>query len=170
MSGRNSTIAIGRRSRELTGRTVLICLLFFFAVVAGVNAVMIRAAVSTFGGVETESSYQAGLAFAGEIAAAEAQDALHWQVEARLSAGDGTTLVELTVKDAGNQPLADVQATGRLAHPTDTRADHVLSFDEDASGKLRGHADAVHGQWILEIELSRAGERLFRSKNRVFVR
>ena len=39
--------------RELTGRMVLICLVAFFAIVAGVNAVMIRAAVSTFGGVET---------------------------------------------------------------------------------------------------------------------
>ena len=54
---------------------VLICLVAFFAVVAGVNGIMIRAAVSTFGGVETGNAYQAGLAFAQEIAAVEAQDA-----------------------------------------------------------------------------------------------
>ena len=54
---------------------VLICLVAFFAVVAGVNAVMIRAAVSTFGGVETDSAYQAGLAFAREIAAARRRSA-----------------------------------------------------------------------------------------------
>ena len=58
-------------ARPLTGRTVLFCLIGFFSVVAGVNAVMIRAAVSTFGGVETSSSYQAGLAFAREAAAAQ---------------------------------------------------------------------------------------------------
>jgi hypothetical protein len=34
---------------------------------------MIRAAVSTFGGVETESAYQAGLAFARETAAVTAR-------------------------------------------------------------------------------------------------
>ena len=45
---------------------------------------MIRAAISTFGGVETGSSYQAGLAFEREIAAARAQDALHWQVKANV--------------------------------------------------------------------------------------
>ena len=40
-------------SRQLTGRMVLICLVGFFVVVAGVNAIMIAAAISTFGGVET---------------------------------------------------------------------------------------------------------------------
>ena len=49
---------------------MLVCLVAFFGVVAAVNAVHDPAAVSTFGGVETESSYQAGLAFSREIAAA----------------------------------------------------------------------------------------------------
>ena len=79
----------GGRPKELTGRMVLFCLVAFFAVVAGVNAIMIRAAVSTFGGVETANAYQAGLAFAREIAEAAAQDALHWQVKAKVSAGGG---------------------------------------------------------------------------------
>ena len=64
---------------------MLVGLVAFFAAVAGVNAIMIWAAVSTFGGVETESSYQAGLAFAQETAAVAAQDALHWQVKAKVS-------------------------------------------------------------------------------------
>ena len=53
------------------------------------NAVLIRLAVSTFGGVETENAYQAGLNFSREIAAAEVQDALHWQVKATVSRGLG---------------------------------------------------------------------------------
>ena len=79
----DSNSADGRPPREVTGRMVLVGLVAFFAAVAGVNAVMIWAAVSTFGGVETESSYQAGLAFARETAAVAAQDALHWQVKAK---------------------------------------------------------------------------------------
>ena len=55
---------------------MLIALVVFFGVVAGVNGIMIRAAVTTFGGVETGSSYQAGLAFERELAAAQAQNAL----------------------------------------------------------------------------------------------
>ena len=40
---------------------MLFCLIGFFAVVAGVNAIMIRAAVSTFSGVETASARRAAL-------------------------------------------------------------------------------------------------------------
>ena len=55
--------ALSARTRELTGKHVLFCLVGFFAVVFAVNAVMMRAATSTFGGVETASSYKAGLMF-----------------------------------------------------------------------------------------------------------
>ena len=63
---------------------MLLCLVAFFAVVASVNAVMMTAAVTTFGGVETENSYQAGVAFAREEAAAEAQESRHWRVNSSL--------------------------------------------------------------------------------------
>ena len=149
---------------------VLICLVAFFAVIAGVNAVMIRAAVSTFGGVETENAYQAGLAFAREIAAVEAQDALHWNVRAKVSAAAGATLVEVVATDAGGRPLAGIEATARLVRPTDRRADHAVTLGEEAPGRFKGRTGAVVGQWALVIELSRDGQRLFRSKNRVFMR
>ena len=52
-----------RKPCELTGKHVLLCLLGFFGVVFAVNAVLVKAATSTFGGVETSSSYKAGLMF-----------------------------------------------------------------------------------------------------------
>jgi nitrogen fixation protein FixH len=159
-----------RRPREVTGRTVLVSLIAFFVAVAGVNAVMIKVAVSTFGGVETESAYQAGLAFAKETAAVAAQDALHWQVKAKISEEAGATVVEVVATDAGDRPLAGVEATARLVHPTDKRADRVIELGEGAPGRFRGHGEPVVGQWALVIELSRDGARMFRSRNRVFLR
>jgi nitrogen fixation protein FixH len=154
-------------ARPLTGRTVLFCLIAFFGVVAGVNAIMIRAAVSTFSGLETSSSYQAGLAFARDAAAAHAQDGLHWRVKAKVQPIDGKTLVEIDARDAGGQPLSGLTATAHLAHPNDRRADQDVSLNEGTAGQFRGTASAVIGQWDVIIELSRAGERLFRSRNRV---
>jgi nitrogen fixation protein FixH len=159
-----------RRPREVTGRTVLVCLVAFFAAVAGVNAIMIKAAVSTFGGVETESAYQAGLAFAKESAAIAAQDALHWQVKAKVSEEASATLVEVIASDAADRPLAGLEATARLVHPTDKRADRVIALDEGAPGRFRGYGELVVGQWALVVELSRDGARVFRSRNRVFLR
>src|SRR4051794_41770775 len=102
--------ADGRPSREVTGRMVLVGLVAFFAAVAGVNAVMIWAAVSTFGGVDTESSYQAGLAFARETAAVAAQDALHWQGKAKGSGVAGATPVGGAAPRARRGPRARAPA------------------------------------------------------------
>lgn len=153
--------------RTLTGRAVLICLIGFFAVVFLANAIMVRAAVSTFGGVETSSSYQAGLAFGRETAAAQAQDERQWQVTAMIKPAPGMTLVEIDARDASGRPLSGLTATAHLAHPNDRRADQDVNLGEAGPGQFRGSAAHVVGQWDVIIELSRDGERLFRSRNRV---
>jgi len=168
MSIRTDNVA--RQPREVTGRMVFVWIVGFFAIVALVNAVMIRAAVSTFGGVETENAYQAGLAFEREIAAAAAQDALHWSVQARVAAGTGGTELEVIATDAVGRPLTGLTATGRLVHPTDKRVDHVVALREREPGRFNGATESVVGQWALVIELSRDGTRMFRSRNRLFVR
>ena len=155
---------------RVSGRMVLAALVAFFGLVAGVNAIMIYAAISTFGGVETESSYRAGLAFANEMASAQAQDARHWNVTAQAALNGDTTLVEVTARDAAGRPLPDLAATAALVHPTDRRADHAVPLVSNGAGRFRGTTAASAGQWDLVIELSRDGERLFRSKNRVWLR
>ena len=154
---------------QVTGRMVLIGFIVFFGVVAGVNAIMIHAAISTFGGVETESSYRAGLAFAREAATAEAQDGRHWYVTAKAAIEGDATVVEVTARDASGQPITNMAATASLVHPTDRRADHAVSLLNDGAGRFRGTTVATAGQWDLVIELSRDDERLFRSKNRVWL-
>jgi nitrogen fixation protein FixH len=155
------------RPRPVTGRMVLFCLIAFFGVVATVNAIMIRFAVSTFGGLETSSSYQAGLAFARESSAAYAQDELHWDVKAHVQPVAGNTLVEIEARDSAGRALPGLLATARLAHPNDKRADQEVSLSENATGQFRGLAKSLAGQWDVIIELSRDGERLFRSRNRI---
>jgi nitrogen fixation protein FixH len=161
------THAANSAGRPLTGRTVLICLIGFFAVVFLANAIMIRAAVSTFGGVETSSSYQAGLAFGRETAAARAQDERHWKVTAQVKPVSDATFVEIDARDASGRPLTGLTATAHLAHPNDSRADRDVTLGETGPGQFRGSAAHVIGQWDVVIELSRDGERLFRSRNRV---
>ena len=153
--------------RPVTGRMVLACLIAFFGIVAGVNAIMIRVAVSTFGGVETASAYQAGLSYTREAHAAHTQDALNWQVKASVRASAGTTRVEIDARDAEGRALTGLQAAARLERPTDRRADQTVTLHEDGSGHFRGTAAPRSGQWDLVIELSSGNERVFRSRNRV---
>ncbi|HEY2135353.1 MAG TPA: FixH family protein [Xanthobacteraceae bacterium] len=161
----------GCRTKEVTGRTVLVCLVAFFGVVFAVNAVMVRAAISTFAGVETESSYQAGFTFTRDVAEARSQDALHWRVDARLTPlGNGNTRLQVEARDAAGRRLGGLVATARFVHPTDERGDRAVPLEESQPGEFRGSADAVAGQWDLVLELARDGTRVFRSKNRVVVR
>src|SRR5437867_1863161 len=109
---------------RVTGRIVFAGLVAFFTVVVCVNALMTYAAISTFGGVETDSSYRAGLAFANEMASAQAQDARHWSVTAKAALDGDATVLEVTARDAGGRPVPNLAATAQLVHPTDRRADH----------------------------------------------
>jgi len=157
-----------RQPREVTGRMVLICLIAFFGVVAAVNAIMMRAAVTTFGGLETESSYKAGLTFAREIAASEAQSARHWRVSAEVGAvADDTVRIALTALDARQQPLVGYDATARLSHPSDRRRDQIVDLRPAGPGRFSGKGTASPGQWDLIIELTKGDERLFRSRERI---
>lgn len=159
-----------RSPRPLTGRTVLVYLLTFFGIVAAVNAVMIRAATSTFGGVETRSSYQTGLTFAHEKAAAARQDGLHWKVSANLvRSGRATTGLMVAVHDENGLAVPDLEVRARLIHPADARRDHDVAMHSAGEGFFTGPAQAEAGQWDLQVDLYRGNERLFRSRSRVRV-
>lgn len=160
-----------KKPRELTGRAVLFWLLGFFGFVFIVNAVMVRAATSTFGGVQTASSYKAGLQFKDEIALAHRQTALHWRVDGKLTrdrAGDA--VLDVTVRDEKGAAVTGLTALARLAHPADARLDHAVALSLIGAGAFHGEVAAHPGQWELIIDLERGGERVFRSQSRVTLR
>jgi nitrogen fixation protein FixH len=159
------------KTRELTGRAVLYWLFGFFAIVFAVNGVLVQAATSTFRGMETGSSYQAGLVFNQEISSAERQDALHWQVEGKLMRDSrGDAVLAISARDAQGVPLAGLTASAHLAHPADARLDLAIPMKSAGDGAFRGEEAAAPGQWELIIDLSRGDERLFRSRSRVTLR
>jgi nitrogen fixation protein FixH len=159
------------KTREVTGRTVLFWLLAFFGVVFLANAVMIRAAVSTFRGVEVASSYKAGLRFGQDVADVRAQDALGWRVSGTLDHDrNGDARLSVIARDRQDVPLAGFDAQARLIHPADSRRDVAVPMRQTAAGVFQGVASAPPGQWELEIEISRGDERMFRSRSRVTLR
>ncbi|MCS0503062.1 FixH family protein [Ancylobacter mangrovi] len=152
--------------RPVTGRTVLVWFVGFFGVVFVANFFLVREALTTFGGVETESSYQAGLLFRQESEAAAAQAARHWSVDAHIETGR----IEVSAKDAQGLPIVGTELALTLHHPTDRRYDEKLTPEPVGPGRWRASDHIAPGQWELMIELSRNGERQFRSANRILVK
>jgi len=162
---------IASKPRELTGRAVLIWLLAFFAVTFSVNAVMVSLASKTFGGLETESSYKAGLLFKQDIEAAEQQETLHWRVDGTVArASSGEVTLDIKVRDASSQVVPGWTATALLAHPTDSRLDQRISLVRTGPETARGVTYAGPGHWNIVIDLDRNGIRMFRSRSRIVIR
>ena len=157
--------------RRITGRTVLFCFIAFFAVVATVNAVMIRFAVTTFAGTTTDSSYRAGLAYKGEEAAANHQDTLHWKVDgafARDAAGQAVLTVD--IKDARDLAVSGIDVSARLAHPLNSRLDRTIVLARGGAGKFSGAIDVEPGQWTLTLDIERDHSRVYRSVSRLVLK
>jgi nitrogen fixation protein FixH len=155
---------------RLTGWMVLIYLLSFFGVVMGVNGVMIYEALSTMRGIDTESAYQAGRMFEQDVAMLKAQNARHWQVDARLKAAPDGTAVELVARDESGHVVTGISAAARFERPTDRGLDRTIALTEGLSGQYLGKTELSPGQWDLVIEISRQGQQLFRSKNRIVLK
>lgn len=163
--------ANAKPQRQLTGRAVLLMLIGFFGVTFVVNGVLIHKALSTFSGLDTESSYRAGQVFEQEVAEAKAQDAKKWQIDAKVAPGaDGRAQIDISARDATGAALSGLAATATFERPTDRRLDRTMTVPSDAAGHFRGSAELAPGQWDLVIELARQGERQFRSVNRIVLR
>ncbi len=162
--------AASKPPRPWTGRMVFLSLLGFFGVVFAVNGVMIHEALSTFDGLETESAYKAGRMFEQEVAMAKAQEARHWRVDARLTPSADGARLDIDARDAAGRPLTGLDATATFERPTDLRLDRDVAVSETTPGRFRGSAALAPGQWDLVIELSRHGERQFRSINRIVLK
>jgi nitrogen fixation protein FixH len=157
-----------KKPRELTGRAVLFWIVGFFGVVFAVNGVLVRAATSTFGGLETQSSYKAGLLFEDEVAKAERQQALQWRVDGKLVRDRaGEAVLDIGVRDAQGAPVGGLTADAKLAHPADSRLDHVISLARNGPGTFHGADQAQPGQWELIVDFYRGDARVFRSRSRV---
>ncbi|QOZ28474.1 hypothetical protein CI1B_45360 [Bradyrhizobium ivorense] len=157
--------------RPITGRFVLVTAIAFFAVVIGVNMVMMRLAITTLPGTEVDSAYSASLAYQREIVAARQQNERDWQVQAHIDRRpDGTAALALEARDHAGAPLTALNFLVRLERPIDRRADRTIEISEAGGGHYRGRAECVAaGQWDLVIEGDAEGRRMFLSRNRVLL-
>lgn len=157
--------------KPLTGWTVLLYLVGFFAAVTGANGIMAYAALTTMRGTDTASTYQAGRQFEQDVAMAKAQDARHWQVDAKVTTVSGEQKrLDVVARDAGGQAISGIALSAVFERPTDRRFDQSVTIAEDGPGHFHGSVPIAPGQWDLVIELTRAGEPMFRSRNRIVLK
>jgi nitrogen fixation protein FixH len=158
--------------RPFTGWMALAILVGFFGTIFCANAFLVFYAISTFSGEQEASPYEHGLAYDKDIAAARAQEARGWRVSvnALRPQSGAPALIDITMRDADDQPIQGLAVTAALEFPADKKLDRHATVNEAEPGDYRADASMRPGQWDLVIEARRDGERLFRSRNRIVLR
>jgi nitrogen fixation protein FixH len=133
--------------RRFTGWHMLAMMVGFFGVVIAVNLTMARIAIGSFGGVVVENSYVASQEFNGWLDAAEAQEALGWDVVTTWRE-DG----RLALQVSGAPDALTANANAR--HPLGQLPSRELNFEQAPSGEYVSTEKLPQGRWTLRLTLS----------------
>jgi len=144
-----------RKTRELTGTHVLLMLVAFFGVIILINVIFINAAVTSFRGEDVKGSYRQGLEYNETLETRKSQGQLGWSASYNLvkSETEQSRLI-IAVKDGQGEPVSDLNVTGKLRHPTDTKLDLEIEFVETKSGQYDVTMFVPEGRWQLRATAS----------------
>jgi nitrogen fixation protein FixH len=143
-------------TRQLTGRHIAAVFTVFFGVVIGVNFVMARYAIGTFGGTVVGNSYVASQNFNRWLADAERQERLGWTPNVSL---DPSRRIRLSVTKFGTR-LENVSAGGFAVHPLGRASAIPLTFRSIPGGTLLADQRLPRGRWHVRLSLRHSTDTL----------
>lgn len=162
--------ATPKKEWTVTGRFVLICFIAFFAVIIGVNAIMMTLAIRTFPGADARNGYEVSQNYNREIAAARLQTARGWSSDTVLArAGDAARLT-VAYRSATGAAVSGLEVEARLKHPTDRKQDHVVALREFAPGVYQADENGLaDGFWGVSVVARQNGERMHQAETRLLL-
>lgn len=162
-----------RLSERLFGQQRWIPWLFvgMFAVIIAVNGTMVSIALSSWTGLTTQNHYLEGLAYNQRLAAAEAQEALGWELALRSEAPGASRLaVAFDARDAAGEPLYADYLRVAFVRPTHEGHDFEVTLQPRGAGHFETDVEMpLPGVWDLRLLLVRGAEA-YQVTERVFVK
>ncbi len=145
------------RGKKFTGYHATMIIVAFFSVVVGVNMVMARYAVSTFGGTVVDNSYVASQKYNQWLEQARNQQAYGWTVSPAVRSGDAISLT-LAGKDGAALQGATIVAVAE--HPVSRAEPFDINFAEQQPGVYRSVQTIPAGRWKLRLVISEADKSM----------
>lgn len=139
-------------TRKFTGWHMAAIIVAFFAVVIGVNLVMARYAVSTFGGTVVDNSYVASQKYNRWLAEAEAQRDAGWNARIGL---DQARHVTIALTYPANLP-SRLKLTANADHVLGRASSMALEFRRSADGGWISEHPLPIGRWHVRIKAAQA--------------
>ncbi|TRC99647.1 FixH family protein [Mesorhizobium sp. WSM4303] len=157
--------ARSQKSREFTGRHMLLTILGFFGVVIGVNVTMATLASTSWTGLVVENTYVASQQFNEKAKEGRAQAALGWT--GKLTIASGTVRYALSDAAGKSVPLHGVKVLFRHpAYETEDKAITLASGPEQAFSARHTPRDGV---WIVEIDADAGLAEPYRDVRRIMI-
>ena len=174
MTIENTDYRPSARFGRITGWHVLAGFGLFFAIVFGVNGLMVYGALSTFDGVEVEGAYQKGRAYNHVIERMEEQRELGWTSGVATNAlpgPDHKTALRVTFIDANGKPVDGLAVHGTFWRPVVSGEDKRLPLTETAPGIYEAVFSLEHpGNWLVRVAASGPKGETFVEEKRVVIR
>ncbi len=139
------------KSKEFTGRHMLVLMVTFFGVILAVNIYMMFEAVTTFRGEDIKQSYRQGLDYNQTLEKRSIQNSRGWSADIIIN--QDHTLV-LHIIDQNDFVIRGLEIEGVLKHPVETDLDIPLIFK----------ADANTGSYIATLPTDIKGKRWMKTK------
>ena len=134
---------MAKRTREVTGRHMLMVFCGAFGVIISVNLALAYNAVKTFPGLEVKNSYVASQEF---DLRRDAQQALGWSVYASAQEDQ----VTLEISDAEGNPVEVAKLTATLGRATHVKDDQQPDFKFNGTAYV-APADLGPGNWNIRM-------------------
>lgn len=159
-------------ARQITGRTVLLGLVAFFAVVFAANIVFVWLANESWSGLSTEDAYRKGLAYNETLARADAQRALGWQASTDIrTRADGRHELVVTLREREGRPVDGRSVAATFRWPVTEGRDFTAPLVQVGPGEYRAvFTPPTLGQWNLRVEVARGDEAPFLIETRLWLK
>jgi nitrogen fixation protein FixH len=143
--------------KKFTGYHAAMMIVGFFAVVVGVNMVMARFALSTFGGTVVDNSYVASQKYNKWLEQARDQQAHGWNVSQAVRSGNKAKMI---LSAADGTALQGATIVARAEHPVGRTEPFEIAFSEVRPGEYLSVQTIPAGRWKLKFVVSKADKSM----------
>lgn len=153
-----------------TGKTFLLWICGFFAVVFVANAVFLWLATDTWTGLAAENSYRKGVDFNQTLKRAASQRALGWTVETEfVSQGAAKGILRIFVSEADGVPINGREVSADFRRPVVEGLDFSSPLRAVGDGEYRAEIEfPAAGQWDVRLEISRPDSQPYLVETRIW--
>ncbi|TSE10897.1 FixH family protein [Mesorhizobium intechi] len=157
--------AKAQKSREFTGRHMLVVIVAFFGVVIAVNLTMATLASTSWTGLVVENTYVASQQFNKKAEEGRAQAALGWTGKLTIAWGE----VRYSLTDAAGKPVPLHGVKVLFRHPAYEKEDKAITLALGSGQDFAAQHTPKDGVWIVEVDADAGLDRAYRDVRRIMI-